>query len=334
MFRRSSRKYIYLGIIVTLIVLICQNILRNYKNETQEVSDTFERDFVLSDVDDDVPIRDVKATKQVFAKTNKVNVFTSGRNSIRDLKTGQLAYLKAWKGRLPVYVHPRSKDAIISARISDLGTWEDDLLNETGLFLERHKPITFIDLGCNIGVYTLFASTFGVQIVAVDPLKDNLELLEMTLHANRIQDNITLVLNAVSDTHQTVYIETPSDNVGGAHIVGDLKNKITKSQSLSAETITLDDLIPYVENKKVLIKMDIEGHEWNALQGSKNFFQSKNVKGILMEWVHHRYTETGGNILDYLLKEGLLPYTDVTMNTILDSESYYKWPENVFWIKR
>ncbi|XP_060553772.1 uncharacterized protein LOC132714872 [Ruditapes philippinarum] len=140
---------------------------------------------------------------------------------------------------------------MISAHLKSYGTWEEDLLNQTGDFLKQYPDMTFLDLGCNVGVYTIFAGKLGIKVVSVDPVGNNLILLSKSVHAGRFAENVTLVLNAVSDEYKTVIVDIPKENIGGAHIVNDIKPEVSVHK---AETILLDDLVPYIGTNNVFIK--------------------------------------------------------------------------------
>ena len=68
----------------------------------------------------------------------------------------------------------------------------------------RDQPdLLFLDIGCNIGTYTIAMAHLGRTVVAVDALIDNLQLLNKSLLLGNFQKYVTLNWNAVSDTHTT-----------------------------------------------------------------------------------------------------------------------------------
>lgn len=274
--------------------------------------------------------RDLANVNMINQHRNTVQVFQSPRDSkpMNHLKV----QLKTLRGHTPVFIYPPDVDHMISSYVNDYGTWEQDLLNQTAMLTLKYPGITFLDLGCNIGVYSLFMSDLGANIIAVDPVIENLQLLSMSLASGRFHGNAVLVWNAVSNGYKTVAIEVPFGNVGGAHVV-DMSVK-NKNNVTTVSTILIDDLIPLVNGNTVGIKMDIEGHEANALQGAKTFFQTFDVKFVLMEFVHHRSKDSGRSIVDFLVRNGFMPYENINKNTFLNPSRYYNWPENTFWLKR
>lgn len=330
---RKHRLYVILVVLLIIILLLytTTDIKDKYRDENTNTEADLLRDYVL--VDHIATQESTVPHQQVNGRSNELNIYkqTTNTQALADIQRGSL---KTFNGNTPIFVHLPKDDKMISAYVKDFGTWEEDLVNQTGEFLQRNQKPSFIDIGCNIGVYTLFAATLGVQVISIDPLEDNLRLLSMSLIAGYLTDNVSVILNAVSDKYKTVSIDIPKDNIGGAHIVDDVADANDKSKLNTAETILLDDLIPYVIGGKTFLKMDVEGHEWNVLNGGHTFFQTTDVIGILMEWVHHRHQESGRYIIEFLMKNGLLPYEGVSMKQVLQPDSYYMWPENVFWIKR
>ncbi|XP_052244431.1 uncharacterized protein LOC127853728 [Dreissena polymorpha] len=335
---RNTRIFIFIFFLVGTF-LIYKMLSQSDRNKDKVyVSRALTRDYVLTDISEKIELKDSNDHTEV--RRNNVNIFNQGRERTNLGFPFYKGLLKTPKGKKPIFLYSPDTDRMISSYVKDYQTWEESELNKTAQLILKEKNATFIDLGCNVGVYSLYMASLGVDIVAVDAVVDNLRLLSMSLKAAKTQSRSTLVHNAISDKYETVIMKIPDDNRGGAHVerVVDKNNaKVATKKSkkhITVETITLDDLIPYVERTKVVIKMDIEGHELNAITGAKTFFQTVNVRAILMEWTHYRSKESGKTLADILIKEGFLPYTSVPAEKVLDPEKFYTWPENVFWIKR
>ena len=52
------------------------------------------------------------------------------------------------------------------------------------------------------------------------------------------------------------------------------------------------------------------------------------------EWLFLRHGRDGARAIDFLVRNGFLPYTDVTKTVLLVAEDYRSWPDDVMWIKR
>lgn len=325
------RKNVIIVVFIVIIVIIMYTTTDNHQNEYKDQK-YLSRDFILDS--EDIFIKTTSRPKRLFrTHRNTVQVLSLNDNYVGNKSEERLLLsIRTFKGRTPIFVHPPSVD-ILSSYIQDHGAWEEWLLNQTGRYLLQHTGTVFIDVGCNIGVYTLFMAKLGVQVVAVDPVEVNVQLLVRSLREGKLQENVTVIRNAVSDEYTNILVDVPTDNIGGAHIIGDENQGRRSKTTAIVPTILLDDLIPFIKCDKVFLKMDVEGHELHVIEGGATLFEQKDVKCILMEWVHHKSTNTGQKIIDFMLRKGYLPYEDLD-NERLHPESYYRWPENVFWLKR
>ncbi|XP_060589275.1 uncharacterized protein LOC132744543 [Ruditapes philippinarum] len=250
------------------------------------------------------------------------------RNSI---SSNQCLLLKTMHGNAPICIHDPELDEVISGHIIKTGTWEPNYLYTVGTVLKMNQEIEFLDLGCNIGVYTILAAQLGHKGIAVDPNRANLRLLTKSLSLGGFRDKITLLWNAVSDLRENVTLTDIIGNIGATFVeTGTLENVDNEHKAFS---ILLDDLIPLFTGKTVFIKMDVEMYELRTLLGGENFFKEVGVEYVLMEWLYHRQHDTGKDIIDFMTKYGLYPHVNAHHNTKLEPENYQSWPGNVLWIK-
>ena len=167
----------------------------------------------------------------------------------------------------------------------------------------------------------------------MDPLLQNLQLLSQSLSMGELKENVTLIWNAVSNKHGLVRINKPEGNIGGTFMEGihTVTSKISKT--FLSRTITLDDLLPLFQGKRLVIKIDIEGGEYNALLGGNQFFETVDVLLIQTEFLFHKLGKHGRNIVDFLSSKGLDPFLDVEKTMPLKSSDVSKWKNDVYFIK-
>jgi FkbM family methyltransferase len=117
------------------------------------------------------------------------------------------------------------------------------------------------DLGANVGYYTLLVSVLAGpegRVFAVEPLPRNLRFLREHVRLNRAA-NVTVLDAAVSDRSGTAWFEE-SDSMSRGHI--------DSRGTIAVRTVALDDLVESGELPRPdLLKIDIEGAEYLALQG-------------------------------------------------------------------
>jgi len=143
------------------------------------------------------------------------------------------------------------------------GRFEPD---ETALFKNLLQSVdVFVDVGTNIGFYACLARSTGKHVIAVEPLSKNLEYVYANIQANGWTDiEIFPVGLSKSPGLATLY--------GGSSTGASLIGSWAGSSKLFHRIIpvsTLDILLgTRLAGKKLLIKVDVEGAEYNALLGS------------------------------------------------------------------
>lgn len=337
MLRKRRIVIIIIGILCCLGVFLSTKPYLGHIEEEEYEKSTVKirkRDHIDAAIHDSFYIHQFDHTVQTkvdyrnLRQTDAVNIFQGQK-----LKNPPCVPFQTWRGTIKICTHDPEQDTMISAFVHEFATWEQNFLNATGDILIKNPGMTFVDLGCNIGVYTLFAAKLGIPVVSVDIFYKNLALLTESIEINSLQDNITLVLNAISDKRENVTLEVVENNIGGSY-VKPLKHDKVPEQNI-VDSIFMDDLIPLIKTKSVFVKMDIEGTELRALKAAKRFFQTLNIKFILMEWVLHKNNPIAAKeIIKIMIDNGLMPYWDHQQLFPLKVNSYIYWPENVFWIKR
>jgi len=120
----------------------------------------------------------------------------------------------------------------------------------------------FIDVGANIGYYSILASKLiGVDgiVFAVEPIPSTVEVLRFNIKINNLR-NVMVIDKAEYFSHSKLKMSVPFNEFGSASILR--KGGV----EVYVEAIPLDDIfhdIPYVR----LLKVDVEGSEYEVLKG-------------------------------------------------------------------
>ena len=122
-------------------------------------------------------------------------------------------------------------------------------------FLNINKRDVVLDVGANIGDFTLLASLKANKVIAIEPNMSTFALLRRNVQS---LDNVILINKAVGDVHKFVSIE---GNGVSAFTVEDHGGAI--------EMDRIDDLLSTLSISPTILKMDIEGFEFNALKDQK-----------------------------------------------------------------
>ncbi|CAF0815434.1 unnamed protein product [Adineta steineri] len=230
-----------------------------------------------------------------------------------------------------------SRDAV-SQEILEKKIWEEKYLIKLLEFLKRYPQMNFIDVGANLGIYTMFAASIGRYVISIECFKPNINRIHKALQIEKLQDNVALISNAIF-TISGQYLKLKSDphNIGSqAIIIHSSMNYSAINDTSIVKTLRFDDILPVLQTKHIrhaVMKVDIQWSElYLCLTGDK-VFDSVNIPVILMEWdVGAGFHDNIRYILKYFLKRGYVATVD--MCQILDEkDALYSWPPNIFWMK-
>ena len=131
-------------------------------------------------------------------------------------------------------------------------------------FLRRGD--VFVDVGANIGLFTLKAATIVSRVVAAEPGADAGQQLKQNLALNAFT-NVTIVPKAISDAvGKAVLFHNP---LGDDPQAFSLINDGTSTESEEVEITTLDNLVADAGVDRVdCIKIDVEGAEDRVIGGA------------------------------------------------------------------
>ncbi|BFY99310.1 hypothetical protein BsWGS_02350 [Bradybaena similaris] len=239
-------------------------------------------------------------------------------------------------GTLLTCIYDPKKDLMVSAHLKNNGAWEPENIAALYEIHTRFPEMVLVDLGCNVGVFTLPAAKMGMEVVAVDSMLSSLQLLQRSLLINGLSCHVTLIHNALYRKHMQMRVALDPSNIGASKVVEILefrRHKINPNQLVDA--ICLDDLVPLVRGKTVFLKVDLENNERAVLECADQFFKHVDVKVLLIEWMYYRHNERdSGYIKDFLVKHHMVPTWGVDSDREIDVSASSNWPDNVFWMKR
>lgn len=159
---------------------------------------------------------------------------------------------------------------IISSGYSQywMGTYESDIAE---IFVKFAKKSNIVyDIGAHIGYYTLLASNFidhSGKIFAFEPLPGNIQILKKHVEINN-RSNVVIIEKAVSLKTGEAAFTNCENNV--ANTICENSPMFKFGKSIEVKTTALDDLLlTGFLSPPQLIKMDIEGAEFDALRGAE-----------------------------------------------------------------
>lgn len=168
------------------------------------------------------------------------------------------------------------------------------------------------DVGANVGYYTnLFASITGRtgKVFSVEPLLRNVRLIELASTINHTDEIVNVIRVGASNEDSEVSFAFDGDSSYASVKADGSKSVGVIIQCKKIDTIILDfDL-----HKIDILKMDVEGWEYHALQGMKGVLADPQKRPRLMMvelYSDHlrKYSSSITEICDYLSCYGYVPY--------------------------
>ena len=144
-----------------------------------------------------------------------------------------------------------------------------------------------LDIGANIGIVSLmFLTRGGLHAHLVEPLPINASICTYNMDLNDCADRATIWVCPLFSQSGVIHFEAPSMLPGGA-LAGVKKTKLGNVNRISFQirALTVDDLVDTFPGEQfpTLIKIDVDGNEWDILAGASKTVNDPRLKSILVE---------------------------------------------------
>lgn len=171
-------------------------------------------------------------------------------------------------------------------------------------------PFTFLDVGANAGLYSLFVNAYAktaprdVRLIAVEPSTEMAGRL--TVNAKASDAQIELIRSAISDAPGEACLTDGGGNRGEAQL------------SETGETVTVETLVGLCNRLGVTridaMKLDIEGHDERALRA---FFEHapKTLHPRLL--IVETSADNGATLIELARAQNYLVSDSTALNAIL-----------------
>lgn len=184
-----------------------------------------------------------------------------------------------FKGKIKAYVREDTSDEFV---VKEVFSGEYNKLN-------IKNTDVIVDFGLNIGMFTAYALTRGAKkVYSYEAEKENYTVAEQNMKLNEF-DISRYVLNnkavVATDQKQIVFWKNNSKNKG-AHSLIHKKGR----QSVVVDCVNVNDVLN--EIKPNIVKMDIEGGEYDCLKAIKSY---KGIREFIFEF-HHTHLDDIGHV--------------------------------------
>jgi len=167
---------------------------------------------------------------------------------------------------------------------SDLFIKRELYEKNTSDFIINHinKGDNVIDVGANIGYTTLLlGKTVGENgyVYSFEPEQTNFDLLKQNVNVNKYQ-NVEPIQKIVSNKNGK--IKFVIEDTAVIHHIDGGKGAFTKKHSIvRLDSVTLDD---YIDGPIKFVKIDVEGHEIEVLNGMKSLIDKNKDLQLIVEF--------------------------------------------------
>lgn len=226
-------------------------------------------------------------------------------------------------------------DFVFSKSMVETSLWDRQLVQEFRLLLGRRRDLDFVDIGSNLGLYSLIAATLGHGVVCVEPFHQVFPNFHKSVVINKFQKQITLLANAISDTNKFVKMSYKIGDMTSAIAQTadekDITIKNIASQKI-VSAITWKDLANFIPFTKIVLKYDISlmNHNNNLITEADDLFSKLDVQYVFMHWSH--YILDASNILIFFSSRSYVPKKNV-FGKPLKLNRFHKWTGGIIWEK-
>lgn len=203
---------------------------------------------------------------------------------------GRLAYLlhRSISRRTSAVVAVQTRTgARLELPLASAQTWQVVMTgrydDESVTMLCRHiaPGSLVIDVGASLGLYTvalgIAARAAGAEVLAVEPLERNCDFIKGNVARNGLVGVARIVRSAVGAAEGSLILHSESGGAGNATVVSGLDamelSRHDAVGGLSHEECVpvcrLDDLVGTIGQRVSLIKIDVEGFEFEVLAGAE-----------------------------------------------------------------
>jgi FkbM family methyltransferase len=172
--------------------------------------------------------------------------------------------------------------SLLGIALTTKGLHEEGMVKTLEKFLSRGS--CFVDLGANEGYFTIIAARLcgeAGRVISIEPQQRLHAVIKENIRLNK-SPNAALVGAAIGDKPGTAVMHlTASTNTGGS---GFERRSSYPLPTQEVSMMTLEQLLDAQSASSVdLMKVDIEGFEYEALLGSPKVFEQHRIKALALE---------------------------------------------------
>lgn len=164
---------------------------------------------------------------------------------------------------------------------------------------------TFVDVGANIGVYTVLASAaIGATTYAFEPSPASFRWLQDNVALNNIGGRVVLHRAAAGPEAGQTRLSS-----GDTHSMNHVLRDDAVDSGVVVTVVRLDDVL--ADASPTLLKIDTEGFESAVLAGAQDTLANPSLRAIIIELrgLGRRYGDTDMGVHETLAGHGFAPFS-------------------------
>lgn len=157
------------------------------------------------------------------------------------------------------------------------------------LFVLRPNDVVW-DIGSSVGLFAVHAASRVKSVVAFEPDPVTFETLCANVALNGMTNRVTTIQAAIGACAGTLELQSDGDR-GRSPSLADIG---LHHGSVSVDVRSIDDMIRAGSPVPNVLKIDIEGGEYDALRGGSEFLKSEQRPRLILLEVHPEYLKSFG----------------------------------------
>jgi FkbM family methyltransferase len=161
--------------------------------------------------------------------------------------------------------------------------------SETVEWIKRFdKNSNFLDIGANIGIFSLLAAKRNHNVIAIEPESLSFAMLNLNIYDNKLNNTVTAFPLSIDCFNKVSHLNIYKMGWGRSMHSFDtdiiIDNQKNEPEFLQGSIgICLDNLLEQIKFTPDYVKIDVDGNELRVIKGSNDLLKSKNIKSILIE---------------------------------------------------
>ena len=286
--------------------------------------------------------RGIFESPEYAARAKQRDFCLSGQAPFMDTATNFVRYPVAFQN-LSFSVFCYAQQDLVSNQILRAGSWEEDTSKNMldtmqqacdKLDITKDKAV-FLDIGANIGWFSLLFAAAGHSVIAFEPMKSNEQLLRRSLCSNAgFQQRVAYYTDMLSDAeHENCTLFSGIDNLGDGTVTCDQQFIAPENytvQDSGLQMTSVDIVLATLDRPVLMVKMDVEGYEGHVFQGAVKTIIQARVPFIVFEFSYAWVKQSGRHpdmLIERLSEAGYQFSFDSFQGAPFDPVVYFADPE-------